>query len=560
MDRNRWTPLWQPGQLFQHPFGCFMDRLRAEFRLLYSLITHLRVNHYQEPITFRRLFSSLKRLVVNSLVLPDWIRRKAMNPPSLPALENEKVNKPMADRVPEAKIRRKALLIGIQRVREKAILQEVQNVQDSRPKRPKHTKNRSSQAKQMERGMLQGPHKDVAATRLMLEELYQYAPGDITMLIDDDDPNHLQPTRANIIAQIRQLVKDVKDGDRFFFHYSGHSGQHATTDIEEEDGMNEYILTCDGEEIMDNELRTELVDPLPPSCSLTAVLDSCHSCSLLDLVHFRCNRIYVPWLNKGRRRTDTAWEGNTRQQAMAGSSGSGSGSKARSDSQPLNFLAGLAIRSFRGMAEQLQAGAEAGAGAETSTVQFEVSVDDAVGIPDALVVSQKNLALSIHTAFPDPVRFIDSPASATSRQYDSPVGMYCHGNCRKDPNWIRRDCAPMADVVCLSSAKDSQRTWEDANGNSMTQCLVKILRDSHSTNRRVSLREVLTLISHDIHKYYIDLHKQSREYKKDVKVHNEQRIARGKEAKESEDVEMHNFQDPQLSSHRPLDMNRPFLP
>ena len=54
--------------------------------------------------------------------------------------------------------------------------------------------------------------------------------------------------------------------------------------------------------------------------SWQAVFDSCHSCSLLgrfcisfwftanyiilDLEHFRCNRVYVPWRNKGRRKSD----------------------------------------------------------------------------------------------------------------------------------------------------------------------------------------------------------------------------------------------------------------
>lgn len=42
------------------------------------------------------------------------------------------------------------------------------------------------------------------------------------------------------------------------------------------------------------------------------MFDSCHSGTLLDLKHFRCNRVYVPWLNKGNRRTNSNWNSNKR--------------------------------------------------------------------------------------------------------------------------------------------------------------------------------------------------------------------------------------------------------
>ena len=87
-------------------------------------------------------------------------------------------------------------------------------------------------------------------------------------------------------------------------------------------------------------MKELLVDPLPIESTLVAsiifiliyffkvligsgqaIFDSCHSCSLLgmgfefffvhswlyhpsDLEHCRCNRVYVPWLNKGQRKTD----------------------------------------------------------------------------------------------------------------------------------------------------------------------------------------------------------------------------------------------------------------
>jgi hypothetical protein len=72
------------------------------------------------------------------------------------------------------------------------------------------------------------------------------------------------------------------------------------------------------------ELKEILVDPLPVGCSLLvcgslfracfriptccvlqAILDTCHSGTLLDLPHYHCNSVYVPWQSKGERRTMT---------------------------------------------------------------------------------------------------------------------------------------------------------------------------------------------------------------------------------------------------------------
>ncbi|KAJ7155162.1 caspase domain-containing protein [Mycena filopes] len=167
---------------------------------------------------------------------------------------------------------------------------------------------------------LKGPHADVAAMRKLLVGRYGYAEGDIVTLLDsaaedgDVDPDgkgggQLQPTRVNILRAIDDLVRGARKGDRFFFHYCGHTTQIENRSNSEEDGMDECLVPIDGEanRIMDNELRRHLVAALPVGSTLVAVFDSCHSASLLDLAHFRCNRVYVPWLSKGRRRSDERW-------------------------------------------------------------------------------------------------------------------------------------------------------------------------------------------------------------------------------------------------------------
>lgn len=52
---------------------------------------------------------------------------------------------------------------------------------------------------------------------------------------------------------------------------------------------------------VNQELRERLVDPLPVGAMLTAIFDSCHSGTLLDLDHYLCNTVYFPWVNKGTR-------------------------------------------------------------------------------------------------------------------------------------------------------------------------------------------------------------------------------------------------------------------
>jgi hypothetical protein len=106
---------------------------------------------------------------------------------------------------------------------------------------------------------------------------------------------------------ICDLVHDASPGDAFVFFCTlislltlillfitsldaGHSGQQeATCDPNEVDGLDEFIVTRDFKIILDNTLRQCLVDPLPVGARLTAILDSCHSGTLLDLDHYSCH-------------------------------------------------------------------------------------------------------------------------------------------------------------------------------------------------------------------------------------------------------------------------------
>ncbi|KAI0266453.1 caspase domain-containing protein [Gloeopeniophorella convolvens] len=109
---------------------------------------------------------------------------------------------------------------------------------------------------------------------------------DIIRLTDEArDPRNL-PTRANILGAMRWLVRGARKHDSLFFHYSGHGAQVRDRNGDEVDGYDEVIFPVDYSKtgtIIDDELHDQLIKPLPAGCRLTAVFDSCHSGSVLDV-------------------------------------------------------------------------------------------------------------------------------------------------------------------------------------------------------------------------------------------------------------------------------------
>ncbi|KAJ7725179.1 peptidase C14, caspase domain-containing protein [Mycena metata] len=164
-------------------------------------------------------------------------------------------------------------------------------------------------------GKLNLPHEDVKQLRDFLIAKYEYAPENITVMLDSEQSpqSELQPTQKNIRIQAHKLVADARPNDHFFFFYSGHSIQVSELSIEpqtELDGMDEVMVPSDGNVstdgeirtscLVDNELKRLLINPLPEEATFMAVLDTCHSASLLDLDHVES-------------RAGTTWGGKTTQ-------------------------------------------------------------------------------------------------------------------------------------------------------------------------------------------------------------------------------------------------------
>ncbi|TCD69526.1 Ca(2+)-dependent cysteine protease [Steccherinum ochraceum] len=154
------------------------------------------------------------------------------------------------------------------------------------------------------------PLKDVEKFRKFLKNTYNFQDNEIVVMTDEQASEYLQPTRANILREIGHLVGGAQSGDKLIFLFAGHSDQVENMTGTEEDDMDEYLAPMDyedappqnnavqgiGGKILDNELKKRLVDPLPAGAQLWAsprlhhaIFDSCHSGTLLDLPHYRCN-------------------------------------------------------------------------------------------------------------------------------------------------------------------------------------------------------------------------------------------------------------------------------
>ncbi|KAL6452960.1 MCA1 Metacaspase-1 [Candida maltosa Xu316] len=138
---------------------------------------------------------------------------------------------------------------------------------------------------------LRGPINDVNNVENYLLRNAGFQSDNIVKLTDDQKVARAIPTRQNILDAIQWLVKDARPNDSLFFHYSGHGGQTQDQpdeygNLDEDDGYDEVIYPLDFETngfIVDDLLHSMMVKPLPQGCRLTALFDSCHSGSVLDL-------------------------------------------------------------------------------------------------------------------------------------------------------------------------------------------------------------------------------------------------------------------------------------
>ncbi|KAK1971795.1 hypothetical protein LY78DRAFT_46856 [Colletotrichum sublineola] len=137
-----------------------------------------------------------------------------------------------------------------------------------------------------QRGQLRGCINDVKNMSAYLVDRFGYKREDMVILTDDQQNPMSQPTKQNLLRAMHWLVKDARPNDSLFFHYSGHGGQTKDLDGDEPDGYDEVIYPVDFRQtghITDDEMHRIMVRPLQAGVRLTAIFDSCHSGTALDL-------------------------------------------------------------------------------------------------------------------------------------------------------------------------------------------------------------------------------------------------------------------------------------
>ncbi|KAJ7912988.1 peptidase C14, caspase domain-containing protein [Mycena leptocephala] len=432
--------------------------------------------------------------------------------------------------------------------------------------------------------------KDVAEMKTLLIGTYGYQDEDIQVLVDDGAPGHLQPNRRNIMIGIENLVHDTHKGDKLFFHYCGHTIQVPNRHNTEEDGLDECLVPLDGEDrmITDNELRARLVDTLPVGASLVAVFDSCHSASLLDLEHLRCNRVFVPWLSKGKRQSDEIRNRIVRRLAIPAETPSSpptsrtiyqstrtSPTRIRSRRTSIDTLYSPVLSPRQSPRSPLSSFRtapwnspvkvldedEPDAGLSRLSISRSRTSSRKSHIPPPLKLwetNKENLLVDVHATggsrssklTPDTLQ---SALSSTGTLCESPLESFCQGWCRVSDGAMplsgtKDTDRQLADVISLGSCKDSELSWENEEGVGMTQALIQVLKkDPHPT-----LRDLVTKISHTLHGLARERHLRAMAYKR---AYQKYQAYSGIKSSNLGSFDTETFQHPQLASHQPLDMD-----
>lgn len=141
---------------------------------------------------------------------------------------------------------------------------------------------------------LRGTVNDVNCMRYLLCERFGFPKECVLVLTEEERDPYRIPTKDNVRMAMKWLVIGCEAGDSLVFHFSGHGVQKPDTDGDEVDGYDEALCPLDFETngmIVDDEINDTLVRPLPPGAKLHALVDSCHSGTILDLPYLcRFNR------------------------------------------------------------------------------------------------------------------------------------------------------------------------------------------------------------------------------------------------------------------------------
>ncbi|KZT69122.1 hypothetical protein DAEQUDRAFT_277096 [Daedalea quercina L-15889] len=395
---------------------------------------------------------------------------------------------------------------------------------------------------------LEGPHKDALGMRDLLIDIFGYKEEDVVVMVDMEGVDQRRkPTRRNMIRELRTLVRGAQPGDHFVFLYSGHSDQIPCREHTEDDGFDEVLLPMDSDGvsknqlIVDNDLRKWLVDPLPPGAQLMAILDACHSGTLLDLDHYDCNKVYFPWVSLGSRDAKTLHIDVVRkldtfapvlQQRTAPAALLDSLStltSPRSLRSPLSRLspssksASKSVRPSRSLHHRPQKRSEQDQNSDVrhGSALLRRRTTMSVSMAAWAVEKTKGAAADVLKQIV-PAAICMSPVSLRK----------CDGECSVGA------VMGVPRVISLAACGDSQITWEHKKWQSMTQDFIQELRD----NPRPRLHDLVTKLGHSRYGVSQQLHGAAKKQWKAIKEGKPQSIL----------LDRVNFQDVQIGSQEKL--------
>ncbi|GJN31670.1 hypothetical protein PR202_gb20094 [Eleusine coracana subsp. coracana] len=149
---------------------------------------------------------------------------------------------------------------------------------------------------------LKGTVNDVKQMRRLLCDKFDFPSESILELTEEESDPYRVPTKENLLRAMRWLVDGSSSGDSLVFHFSGHGVQKLDFNDDEVDGYNEALCPVDFEQngkILDDEINETIVRPLGSGVKLHAIVDTCHSGTILDLPYLcRMSRTgYWQWEN-----------------------------------------------------------------------------------------------------------------------------------------------------------------------------------------------------------------------------------------------------------------------
>ncbi|XP_028067827.1 metacaspase-1-like isoform X1 [Camellia sinensis] len=148
---------------------------------------------------------------------------------------------------------------------------------------------------------LKGCINDAKCMKFLLINKFQFPEASVLMLTEEETDPYRIPTKQNMRMALYWLVQGCQPGDSLLFHYSGHGSRQRNISGDEVDGYDETLCPLDFETqgmIVDDEINATIVRPLPYGVKLHAIIDACHSGTVLDL----------PFLCRMNRMGQYVWE------------------------------------------------------------------------------------------------------------------------------------------------------------------------------------------------------------------------------------------------------------